>query len=78
MTIMRDPTKKPVIRPGQKKGYTRATRREVEQRIKAAVWLADYLDYEPSLVCGFFREVFDIEPRQTARYLARARVREGR
>ena len=71
-------TRQPIIRPGQKKGYTKATRQEVEQRLKAAVWFADYLDYEPSLVYDFFHEVFDIEPRQTARYIARAREREGR
>jgi DNA polymerase IIIc chi subunit len=69
--------KRPTIRPGQQKPYVKATRREVEQRIKAAAWLANYLEYEPSLVYDFFHEVFDIEPRQIARYLARARVREA-
>jgi len=70
--------KRPVIRPGQQKPYAKATRREVEQRIKAAAWFDLNLDYEPSLVYDFFQEVFDIEPRQTARYIARARIREGR
>ena len=70
--------KQSIIRPGQSKPYSKATRREVEQRIKAAAWLAGYLDYEPSLVYDFFQQVFEIEPRQIARYLARARVREGR
>jgi hypothetical protein len=69
--------KRPSVRPGQHKPYVKATRREVEQRIKAAAWLADYLEYEPSLIYDFFNEVFDIEPRQIARYIARARAQEG-
>jgi hypothetical protein len=70
--------KRSIIRPGQQKPYAKATRREVEQRIKAAAWFDLNCDYEPSLVYDFFREVFDVEPRQIARYLARARVHEGR
>jgi len=69
--------KRPIIRPGQQKPYIKATRREVEQRIKAAAWFDLYIDYEPSFVYDFFHQVFDLEPRQIARYLARARVREA-
>jgi hypothetical protein len=71
-------TKQPIIRPGQQKPYVKATRREVEQRIKAAAWFDLNIDYEPSLVHHFFQQVFDLEPRQIARYIARARAREGR
>jgi hypothetical protein len=70
--------KRSIIRPGQQKPYVKATRREVQQRLRAAAWFDLNIDYEPSLVYHFFQQVFDLEPRQIARYIARARVREGR
>jgi hypothetical protein len=69
--------KRSIIRPGQQKPYAKATRREVEQRIKAAAWFDLNSDYEPSFVYHFFQQVFNLEPRQIARYIARARVREA-
>ena len=70
--------KQPTIRPGQQKPYVKATHREVEQRIKAAAWFDLNSGYEPSFVYHFFQQVFNLEPRQIARYIARARTREGR
>ena len=63
----------PVIRKGQRKPYVKATRKEIEQRLKAAA-LFDYLDWEPADVDWFFQEVFGVESRQIARYRARARA----
>jgi hypothetical protein len=68
--------KRPIIRPGQRKPYTKATRREIGQRIKAATILED-AGWERSSIDWFFEEVFGIESRQIARYLALARVREA-
>jgi hypothetical protein len=68
--------KQPIILPGQRKPYVKATRREVQQRIKAAAILED-AGWERSSIDWFYEEVFGIESRQTARYLARARVREA-
>jgi hypothetical protein len=69
-------TKKPVIRRGQRTPYVKATSREVEQRVKAVAVLEDN-GWETSSIYWFFQEVFGVGPRQTARYRAHARVREG-
>ena len=69
-------TKQPIIRPGQRKPYTKATRKEVLQRLKAAA-LLEYWGYEKSEILWFFQEVFGLEWRQAGRYFARARAREG-
>jgi len=69
-------TKRPIIRPGQRKPYVKATRREVQQRLKAVAVLEDS-GWETSSIYWFFQEVFGVGPRQTARYRAHARVREG-
>lgn len=66
--------KQPIIRPGQCKPYVKATRREFEQRIKAAA-LLESLEIEKSELHWFFQEVFGVEQRQIARYFALARAR---
>jgi hypothetical protein len=69
-------TKRPVIRPGQSKPYIKATRREIEQRLKAAA-LFESLEWEKPDIEWFFQEVFGIEWRQTDRYVAHARARHA-
>jgi hypothetical protein len=79
MTIMRDPAKEPVIRPGQKKGYTKATRQQIEHRIESAALLR-FCGFEKSEIHRVFRAFYGVEWRQTDRYIymALARVREAR
>jgi hypothetical protein len=69
-------TKHPIIRPGQRKPYTKATRKETEQRLKAAA-LLEYSGWEKSEIRWFFQKVFGVEWRQIDRYIAHARAREG-
>lgn len=69
-------TKQPIIRNGQRKPYTKATRKEVRQRLKAAAVLEDS-GWETSSIHWFFQEVFGVESRQIARYIAHARAREA-
>lgn len=66
----------PVIRPGQHTPYTKATRREVQQRLRAVAVLEAY-GWETSDIYGFFEEVFRVGPRQIARYRERARESEA-
>ena len=66
--------KHPIIRPGQFKPYTKATRKELEQRLKAAAFL-ESLEWAKADIDWFFSEIFGIESRQTARYRAHARAR---
>ena len=68
--------KRPVIRLGKRTPYRRATHREIEQRLKA-VAVFDDCGWETSSIDWFFQEVFGVGLRQTARYRAHARVREG-
>jgi hypothetical protein len=68
--------KSPTVRPGQRTPYRRATHREIEQRLKA-VAVFDDCGWETSSIDWFFQEVFGVGLRQTARYRAHARVREG-
>jgi predicted metal-dependent peptidase len=75
INTMRDTTKQPIIRPGQRKPYVKATRKEVQQRLKAVAVLDDS-GWETSSIYWFFQEVFGIESRQIARYIAHARARE--
>jgi hypothetical protein len=69
-------TKQQIIRPGQRKPYTKATRKEVRQRLNAAAAL-EYWYYEKSEIYWFFQFVFGVESRQTDRYIAHARARKG-
>ena len=69
-------TKHPIIRPGQRKPYAKATRKEIGQRLKAAAAL-EYWGFEKSDLYWFFQHVFGVESRQTDRYIAHARAREG-
>jgi hypothetical protein len=66
-------TKPPTIRPGQRKPYVKATHREVQQRLKAVAVLEDS-GWETTSIYWFFQEVFGIESRQIARYIAHARA----
>ena len=67
----------PIIRPGQRKPYAKATAKEIEQRLKAA-FLFESFGWQKADVHWFFQQVFDVESRQTDRYIAAARAREGR
>jgi hypothetical protein len=67
---------RPIIRRGQRTPYAKATRREVQQRLKAVAVLEDS-GWETSSIDWFFQEVFGVGPRQTARYRAHTRVREA-
>ena len=69
-------SKSGIVRPGQRKPYVKATRREVLQRLKAVAVLDDS-GWETSSIYWFFHEVFGIESRQIARYIAHARAREA-
>ena len=69
-------TKPPIIRKGQLKPYTKATRKEFQQRLRAAA-LLEYMEWEISSIYWFFQEVFGVGPRQTARYRAHTRAREA-
>ena len=66
----------PIIRPGQRKPYRKATRKEVRQRLNAAAAL-EYWYHEKSEIHWFFQFVFGVESRQADRYISHARVREG-
>ena len=68
--------KRSIIRPGQQKPYVKATRKEVEQRLRAVAVLEES-GWETSSIYWFFQEVFGVGPRQTARYRAHTRVREA-
>lgn len=72
-------TKQPVIRPGQKKGYAKATRQQIEHRIESAALLR-FCGFEKSEIHRVFRSFYGVEWRQTDRYIymAIARVREAR
>jgi hypothetical protein len=71
-STVRQKPRQPIIRPGQREPYTKATHKEIEQRLKAAA-LFDLLEWEKPEVHWFFGEVFGIESRQIDRYRARAR-----
>ena len=72
-------TKQPIIRPGQKKGYTKATRQQIEHRVESAALLR-FCGFEKSEIHRVFRAFYEVEWRQTDRYIymAIARVREAR
>jgi hypothetical protein len=67
---------RPIVRPGQRKPYRKATRREVRQRLNAAAALEHWCS-EKSEIHWFFQFVFGVESRQADRYIARARAREA-
>ena len=66
-------TKPGIVRRGQRTPYVKATRREVQHRLKAVAVLEDS-GWETSSIYWFFQEVFGVSPRQTARYRAHARA----
>ena len=57
---MSDTTKQPIIRPGQRKGYVKATRQQIAQRIESAALLL-FLGYEKSEIHRVFREFYGTE-----------------
>jgi len=65
---MRNENEQPTIRPGQKKGYTKATKAVIAQRIECARLLI-HCGYEKSEIHRIFREFYAVEWRQTDRYL---------
>jgi hypothetical protein len=69
-TIMRQP----IIRPGQRKPYAKATRPQIEERTQAAALLL-FLGLAKTEIHRLFREKFGVEWRQADRYVARARAR---
>lgn len=71
--------KQAIIRPGQKKGYTKGTRQQIEFRIESAALLR-FCGFEKSEIHRAFRAFYGAEWRQTDRYIymAIARVREAR
>ena len=63
-----------MIRPGQRKPYTKATRRQIEERTEAAALLV-FFGFGRTTIHRLFREKFGVEWRQADRYMARARAR---
>ena len=61
------------IRPGQKKGYTKATRQQIEHRVESAALLR-FCGFEKSEIHRVFRAFYGVEWRQTDRYLHMARA----
>ena len=74
MNITSDPQKQPVVRPGQRKPYAKATRQQIEERTQAAALLL-FLALAKTEIHQLFREKFGVEWRQADRYMARARAR---
>ena len=68
MNIMRNENEQPIVRPGQKKGYAKATKAQIAQRIECARLLI-HCGYEKSEIHRIFREFYAVEWRQTDRYL---------
>jgi methylphosphotriester-DNA--protein-cysteine methyltransferase len=69
-------TKQPIVRPGQKKGYTKATRQQIEHRVESAALLR-FCGFEKSEIHRVFRVFYGVEWRQCDRYMALARARDG-
>ena len=67
--------KQPVIRKGQHKPYTKATRKQLEQRVEAAALLLS-CGFNKSQIHQVFRRRYAVEWRQTDRYMARAHANE--
>jgi hypothetical protein len=67
---------RPIIRPGQKKGYTKATPQQIEHRVESATLLL-FLGLSKSEIHQVFREFYRVEWRQCDRYMALARARDG-
>jgi hypothetical protein len=77
MQTMQTMSKKhPIIRRGQRKPYVKATRKEVQQRLKAVAALDDS-GWETSSIRWFLQEVFGIGWRQADRYITHARAHEA-
>jgi hypothetical protein len=69
--------KPPVIRPGQRKPYVKATRKQIEQRIRE-VELLRAVGLSKTEIHTILRIKFGVEWRQTDRYMARLRVGNSR
>ena len=69
-------SKQPITRPGQRKPYRKATRQQIDRRIESAALLI-FLGHNTSEIHQGFREFYGTEWRQTDRYMALARVRDG-
>lgn len=67
----------PMIRKGQHKAYVKATRKQAEQRIGAAVALA-YCRFSKSRIRRVFKKLFGVEWRQAERYMTRANAEIAR
>lgn len=65
------PQKGPFIRPGQRKPYVKATRKQIELRIEAAGLLC-FCGFTKTQIHSIFRKRYGVEWRQTDRYLTRA------
>jgi hypothetical protein len=68
--------KQPIVRTGQGKAYRKGTRGQIEHRIESAALLL-FLRLSKSEIHRVFREFCGIEWRQTDRYMALARSRDG-
>jgi hypothetical protein len=68
--------KQPITRFGQRKPYRKATRGQIEHRIESAALLL-FLGLSKSEIHRIFREFYGTEWRQTDRYMALARARDG-
>ena len=63
--------KQPTIRPGQRKPYAKATRKQIELRTEAAALLI-FCGFTKTQIHYIFRKRYGVEWRQTDRYMARA------
>ncbi len=73
MNLTSDTQKQPVVRPGQRQPYVKGTRRQIEERTQAAALLL-FFGFGRTTIHRLFRQKFDVEWRQTDRYMARART----
>jgi hypothetical protein len=76
MNITPGAKNQPVIRPGQRKPYAKATRQQIEERTQAAALLL-FLGLGKTAIHRLFREKFGVEWRQADRYVACARARSA-
>ena len=65
--------KQPLVRKGQRKPYSKATRNQIELRLEAAALLR-FCGLSKGEIHRVFRERYGVEWRQTDRYMARARA----
>jgi len=73
---MRDPTKQPIIRSGQRTPYRKATRQQIAQRIESARLLL-FCGFDKSRIHRVFRGFMESSgDKTTGIWLARARGNE--